>query len=661
MSGMTGQQLMASLSSQSSRGPFNYRGEDVLPFKPEDVTFSPASTQRRSSPPDPDKHKFSLASSSWPDLASTGRPASTPLLPSLSSLSSFSIRKRNGRLGTIFCAALAILTYTLVFSLTICSLWPPAPLLDSVDDDMIQRALETEKWMADVQAAADAQVAAVDSLVSQLPSKTAKLFVYEDTQLGRRAAQIESEDSESILRSERNGFRLEEERRGSETGRASSHLQVPSSAVLVPANGSKGQGGGGGRSGGRRRDKKSRVGRDRSSRSISPSSSDRVEDIGRQARISSSNPRKSGNTHNERRSYDNGLRGSYVKEEGRLDSEEGDHRREKLTKLPTALPSTTSRTSASTLPSLQPPNPTASFPGASLFQGKQKIAFLFLVRGPLPLRPLWEWFLQGQQERASVYVHASLHNYRLNVSRGSAFWGSQVAGTKVEWGDMNMVRATRRLLASALEDPSNQRFVLVSESCIPIRSFDFIHSYLFAGNRSFLTTHPVLDQWRYPMPYLFWKGMDQKLVPPENFRKGSQWFALTRQHAVAIVKDETYYQEFARSGADIPDESYIQTIIPMLFPASSIEPRSVLYVQWPNSTSPHPRVFRRRDVTASLLQNLQVRRMPVPETVGTRGRMSPTGDACKLAGHEVPCFLFARKFGADALQPLLQMRELLGY
>ena len=643
---MTGLQLMASLSSQSSRGSFNHRGEDALPFKPEDA-FSPASTQRRSSPPDPDKHKFSLASSSWPDLASSSRPTSTPLLPSLSSLSSFSMRKRNGRLGTIFCAALAILTYTLVFSLTICSFWPPAPLLDSVDDDMIQRALETEKWMADVQAAADAHVAAVDSLVSRSATKQAALILLEKTQLGRRAAQIESEDSEiSVLRSETNRFRLGEERREGEIGRISSHWQAPSNAVLVSADGGKGQGGAGGRTGGRRRGKKSRVGRDRTSSSISPSSSARVVSIDRKAR-----------NRLEGRNLDKGLRGSNAKERGRLDSEEG----KELTKHPAALPSSTSQTSASGSTSSRTPYPTTSFPGAALFQGKQKIAFLFLVRGPLPLRPLWEWFLQGQQDRASVYVHASRHNYRLNVSRGSAFWGSQVAGTKVEWGDMNMVRATRRLLASALEDPSNQRFVLVSESCIPIRSFDFVHSYLFAGNRSFLTTHPVLDHWRYPMPYLFWKGMDQKLVPPEKFRKGSQWFALTRQHAVAIVKDETYYPEFARSGTEIPDESYIQTIIPMLFPASSIEPRSVLYVQWPNSTSPHPRVFRRKDVTASLLQNLQVRRMPVPETVGTRGRMSPTGDACKLAGHEVPCFLFARKFGADAMQPLLQMRDLLGY
>ena len=35
-----------------------------------------------------------------------------------------------------------------------------------------------------------------------------------------------------------------------------------------------------------------------------------------------------------------------------------------------------------------------------------KVAFLFLVRGELPLRPLWEKFFQGHQGLYSIYVHA---------------------------------------------------------------------------------------------------------------------------------------------------------------------------------------------------------------------------------------------------------------
>jgi len=49
---------------------------------------------------------------------------------------------------------------------------------------------------------------------------------------------------------------------------------------------------------------------------------------------------------------------------------------------------------------------------------------------------------------------------------------------EVEWGNVNMMEAERRLLSNALLDISNQRFVLISESCIPLFNFSTIYSYL---------------------------------------------------------------------------------------------------------------------------------------------------------------------------------------
>ncbi|URD90988.1 Core-2/I-Branching enzyme [Musa troglodytarum] len=44
------------------------------------------------------------------------------------------------------------------------------------------------------------------------------------------------------------------------------------------------------------------------------------------------------------------------------------------------------------------------------------------------------------------------------------------------WGDLSMVDAERRLLVNALLDISNQRFALLSDTCIPL--FDFTYRYL---------------------------------------------------------------------------------------------------------------------------------------------------------------------------------------
>ncbi|GKV47189.1 hypothetical protein SLEP1_g54109 [Rubroshorea leprosula] len=52
-----------------------------------------------------------------------------------------------------------------------------------------------------------------------------------------------------------------------------------------------------------------------------------------------------------------------------------------------------------------------------------------------------------------------------------------------------MIEAERLLLAGALEDPENQTFVLLSDSCVTLYSFSYICKYLMASPRSFL------DSW----------------------------------------------------------------------------------------------------------------------------------------------------------------------
>ncbi|EPS59046.1 hypothetical protein M569_15763, partial [Genlisea aurea] len=114
---------------------------------------------------------------------------------------------------------------------------------------------------------------------------------------------------------------------------------------------------------------------------------------------------------------------------------------------------------------------------------RMKIAFLFLTPGPLPFEKLWDNFFQGHEGRFSVYVHAS-RDKPVHFSR--YFINREIRSNKVEWGKISMVDAERRLLASALKDHDNQHFVLLSDSCIPLRDFDFVYDYLMYTNVSFI-------------------------------------------------------------------------------------------------------------------------------------------------------------------------------
>ncbi|KAJ1293756.1 hypothetical protein BS78_01G093400 [Paspalum vaginatum] len=267
------------------------------------------------------------------------------------------------------------------------------------------------------------------------------------------------------------------------------------------------------------------------------------------------------------------------------------------------------------------------------FRRVPKVAFMFLTRGPLPLAPLWERFFRGNEGRYSIYVHA-LPSYRANFTSESVFFRRQIPSKVAEWGRMTMCDAERRLLANALLDISNEWFVLVSESCIPIFDFNTTYRYFLNSSQSFVM---AIDD---PGPY--GRGRYNWNMTPEveltQWRKGSQWFEVNRELAIEIVKDTVYYpkfQEFCRP-ACYSDEHYIQTMLSIEVP-QGLANRSVTWVDW-SRIAAHPARFGRGDVTEEFLREVR------------------EGQTCLYNDQNTTmCFLFARKFAPSALEPLLKL------
>ena len=213
-----------------------------------------------------------------------------------------------------------------------------------------------------------------------------------------------------------------------------------------------------------------------------------------------------------------------------------------------------------------------------------------------------------------------------------------------EWGMPSVVDAERRLLANALLDIDNERFVLVSESCIPLYPLTTIHAYLTHSVHSFVA---VIDDpgkdglGRYPV------GLAPD-VPVSRWRKGTQWFELHRSLAVFVVADGHYYPRFREECLPrcYVDEHYLPTVLTMAAPGS-VANRSLTWVDWTRGGA-HPASFGARDIGEKFLESL----------VGKK-----ENEGCTYNGKtEVVCFLFARKFAPDALHPLLELStRILGY
>ncbi|XP_020222394.1 glycosyltransferase BC10 [Cajanus cajan] len=262
-----------------------------------------------------------------------------------------------------------------------------------------------------------------------------------------------------------------------------------------------------------------------------------------------------------------------------------------------------------------------------------KIAFMFLTKGPLPLAPLWERFLKGHEKLFSIYIH-SLPSFQPQFPPSSVFYNRQIPSKISEWGRMSMCDAERRLLANALLDISNEWFILLSESCIPLYKFSFVYHYLMKSKHSFVGA--------FDDPGPFGRGRyNENMAPLVNitkWRKGSQWFEVNRKLAINIVEDTTFYPKFEQycRPACYVDEHYFPTML-TIQAGNVLANRSITWVDWSRGGA-HPATFGRADITEEFFNRV-------------RG-----GHKCLYNNRNSSvCVLFARKFAPSALEPLLHM------
>ncbi|KAJ7975147.1 Core-2/I-branching beta-1,6-N-acetylglucosaminyltransferase family protein [Quillaja saponaria] len=266
------------------------------------------------------------------------------------------------------------------------------------------------------------------------------------------------------------------------------------------------------------------------------------------------------------------------------------------------------------------------------FNFTPKVAFLFLTKGPVLLAPLWEKFFEGNKGHYSIYVHSN-PSFNETVPEDSVFHGRRIPSKEVRWGEFNMIEAERRLLANALLDITNQRFVLLSESCIPLFNFHTIYDYLMNSNKTFVES--------YDLPGPVGRGRyNSKMYPTvriKQWRKGSQWFQIDRELAVEIVSDQKYFPVFKKycNHACYSDEHYLPTLVGTKFWKKNSN-KTLTWVDW-SKGGPHPSKFMRTDINPDFLKRLR------------------EGNKCEYNGKESNiCFLFARKFTTHSLDRLLR-------
>ena len=159
---------------------------------------------------------------------------------------------------------------------------------------------------------------------------------------------------------------------------------------------------------------------------------------------------------------------------------------------------------------------------------KKKIAFLFLIYDEINHEDLWKLFFKSvDKNKYNIYIHYKdykkseyFDKYKLNKN------------ILTKWGDISLVNAHNLLLEEALVDSDNTHFILISNSCIPLKKFDYIYNKL-DNNFSYFNLLSNNDNYRCHNAL--------KYINKNDIKKAHQWSILNKKHALLLTKDKNKY------------------------------------------------------------------------------------------------------------------------
>ncbi|MBB5353723.1 hypothetical protein HNR46_003984 [Haloferula luteola] len=215
-----------------------------------------------------------------------------------------------------------------------------------------------------------------------------------------------------------------------------------------------------------------------------------------------------------------------------------------------------------------------------------KLGLLFLTRGDVHHPDIWREFVGEHPDKVRVFSHPKTPD----ATQGGFLEGTIIPEYhKTEWGSVSLVKASLALLRTALEDERLTHFVLLSESCIPIRPLSEMLRHLRRKPRSrfgWKDLEKCSDLQRGRAAHL-------PQIPDGCWKFQSQWWLLERLAAEWVARAD-YTDVFG--GMPIPDEAYFATVLSLLgYPVDDrVVNHDITWADWSRSAG-SPESFRSVD------------------------------------------------------------------
>jgi hypothetical protein len=194
----------------------------------------------------------------------------------------------------------------------------------------------------------------------------------------------------------------------------------------------------------------------------------------------------------------------------------------------------------------------------------KKIAFLFLTLDNPNFPKIWNSYFKGHSDKYTIYIHPK-YPEKVTWQKNRIIKNLQITA----WGFIT--RAYMELLKEAYKDQDNYKFVTISESCIPIQSFDAFYKECINDRRSFIKISPIS---RYDWEErLFMRDYKER----ENAKKIIKHYArfcLNREHVKLLLEKEKALEYFHKM--HVGDEFFLS----VLYPLKNYKDFAVTYDDW---------------------------------------------------------------------------------
>ena len=203
----------------------------------------------------------------------------------------------------------------------------------------------------------------------------------------------------------------------------------------------------------------------------------------------------------------------------------------------------------------------------------KKIAFCFLIYEEINHEELWYNFLKNiDKTKYNIYIH-------YKVDKPLKYFNEYKLKNTIEtcWGCLSVVQAQNLILKEAIKDDMNQHFIWLSDSCVPLKSFDYIYKFLDT-NKSYFNISP--DSQVFPRANNVMKYIDRT-----NIKKANMASIINRKHALLFVNNDENISNWFKGINNVDEIVYItllhhNNLQNELVLTSNIAAGSIIFAAW---------------------------------------------------------------------------------